>query len=62
MSLVRIVLVLIGVGFGLWAVNTYIPMANPVKAILNAVVVVILCIWLLQTFGVIDGIRSLRVR
>jgi hypothetical protein len=40
MPLIYIVLVLIVVGIGLWLINTYIPMAGSIRAILNAVVVV----------------------
>jgi len=62
MSLINIILILVAAGVGLWAINTYIPMATPVKKILNVVVVVVLSLWLLQTFGVIDSVRSIRVR
>lgn len=62
MSLITIILVLVVTGVGLWAINTYIPMATPVKKILNVVVVVVLSLWLLQTFGVIDNIKSIRLR
>jgi len=55
MPLLEIVLVLVVVGVGLWALNRFIPMPPIVKTILNAVVVVVLCIWLLQVFGIIDG-------
>jgi len=62
MSLIDIVVTLIIVGVALWGINAFIPMAKQVKRILNIVVVVVLCLWLLQTFGVIDGIRSIRLR
>ena len=62
MSLITIILTLVAVGVGLWAINTYIPMAKPVKTILNVVVVTVLCLWLLQTFGLIDNIKNIRVR
>jgi hypothetical protein len=62
MPLITVIIVLVVVGAGLWAINTYIPMAKPVKTILNIVVVAVLCLWLLQTFGVIDNIKSIRVR
>jgi hypothetical protein len=62
MPLINIVLVVIVAGVGLWAVNRYIPMARPVKTILNVLVVAVLCVWLLQTFGIIDNIKSIRVR
>ncbi len=61
MPLVNIILVLIVIGVALWAINTFIPMAKPVKTILNIVVVVVLCVWLLQTFGIIDNVRGIRV-
>jgi hypothetical protein len=40
------------VGVVLYLVNTYIPMAAPIKTILMVVVVLILCIWLLNVFGI----------
>ena len=61
MPLITIIVVLVVVGAALWAINTYIPMAKPVKTILNIVVVAVLCLWLLQTFGLIDSIRGIRV-
>ena len=62
MPLLNIVLVLVVVGVGLWAINTYIPMARPVKTILNVVVVAVLVVWLLQVFGIIGSINNIRVR
>ncbi|MGB8907425.1 MAG: Thivi_2564 family membrane protein [Candidatus Cybelea sp.] len=61
MALIEIVIVLIVVGVLLWLVNTYIPMASPVKSLLNAVVVIFLVIWLLQVFGVWHYITNFRV-
>ncbi len=62
MPLINIVIILVVAGVALWAINTYIPMAGPVKNILNIVVVLVLVLWLLQTFGVIGSINSIRVR
>lgn len=62
MPLINIIITLVLVGVALWAINTYIPMAKPVKTILNVVVVVVLCLWLLQTFGIIGSLNSIRVR
>ena len=62
MPLITVVGVLVVAGAGLWAINTYIPMAKPVKTILNVVVVVVISLWLLQLFGVIDSVKSIRVR
>ena len=50
MPILTIVIVLIVVGVLLWLVNTYIPMQRTIKNILNAVVVIIVVIWLLQVF------------
>ena len=61
MPLTTVIIVLVVVGAALWAFNTYIPLAKPVQKIINIVVVVCLCVWLLQVFGIIDYIRSIRV-
>lgn len=60
MPLITVIIVLVVVGVALWAINAYVPMAKPVKTILN--VVVVLCLWLLQTFGVLGSIRNIRVK
>ena len=60
MPLVYIVLVLIVVGFGLWLINTYIPMAGSIKTILNVVVVVAVVVWVLQAVGMWGRVSSYR--
>lgn len=55
MSLITVVLTLIVVGVLLWLVNTYIPMAAPIKTILNIVVIVAVVLWLLYGFNIIGG-------
>jgi len=60
MPLVYIVLALIVVGVLLWLINTYIPMAGSIKAILNVVVVVAVAIWVLQAVGLWGHITSYR--
>lgn len=62
MPLINIIVILVIAGVGLWAINTYIPMAKPVKTILNVVVVAVLVLWLLQVLGIIGSIRGIRVR
>jgi hypothetical protein len=54
MPIVTVIVTLIVVGVILWLVNTYIPMAAPVKSVLNVVVVVLLCLWLLSLFGLMN--------
>jgi hypothetical protein len=62
MPLINIVITLVVAGVGLWAINTYIPMAASVKKILNVVVVVVLCLWLLQVFGIIGSVHGVSVK
>jgi hypothetical protein len=47
----NIVVSLIVVGMVLWLINSYVPMAGSIKAILNVVVVVATCVWVLRAFG-----------
>jgi hypothetical protein len=61
MPLLNLVLVLIVVGVLLWLVNTYIPMDRKIKTILNVVVVIVVVIWLLQAFGVLGSLDSIRI-
>lgn len=56
MSLINLVVTLIIVGVALWAINTYIPMDQKIKTILNVVVVILVVLWLLQGFGLLGGI------
>ncbi len=48
------------VGVLLWLVNTYIPMDGKIKKILNVAVVVVVVLWLLHVFGVLDQLRNVR--
>lgn len=61
MSVLTILLVILVVGVLLWLVNTYIPMQSTIKTILNAVVVILLVVWLLSAFGLIDVLRNTQV-
>jgi hypothetical protein len=61
MPLVYIVLVLMIAGVILWLINTYVPMAGSIKAILNAVVVVVVVIWVLQATGLWNSVLQYRV-
>ena len=62
MSLISVVVVLIVVGVLLWLANTYIPMDAKIKKVLNIVVLIVVCIWLLQAFGIIGNINDIRIR
>lgn len=52
MPIIQILLVLVIVGVCLWMVQTYIPMAAPIKTVITVVVVLCLVVWLLQIFGI----------
>ncbi|MGC2360764.1 MAG: Thivi_2564 family membrane protein [Candidatus Cybelea sp.] len=58
--MIEIVVVLIVVGVLLWLVNTYIPMAAPIKSLLNAVVVIVMVVWILKVFGLWHYITHIR--
>jgi hypothetical protein len=61
MPLIHVVIVLIVVGVLLWLINSYIPMAGSIKTILNAVVVIVVVLWLLSVFGLIGELSNIRV-
>ena len=61
MPLLQIILVLVVVGFVMWLINRYIPMASTIKSILNIVVVICVIIWLLKVFNIIGGSGAIRV-
>ena len=62
MSLISLVVVLVVVGVILWAVNNYIPMDNKIKTVLNVVVLMVVGVWLLQSFGLLGDINGIRIR
>ena len=61
MPLIHVIVVLVVVGVLLWLVNNYIPMAGSIKSILNAVVIIVVVLWLLSVFGLIGEISNIKV-
>jgi predicted membrane protein len=61
MPLLNIVLVLIVIGVALWLINSYIPMASSIKAILNVVVVVAVVVWVLKAVGLWGSVTNYRM-
>jgi hypothetical protein len=59
--LIHIVITLIVVGVLLWLINNYIPMAGSIKSILNAVVVIVVVLWLLDIFGLFSSISRMHM-
>lgn len=58
--MISIIVALVIVGLVLYLIETYVPMSAPIKTVLRVVVVLILCLWLLQAFGLYSGGPSLR--
>jgi len=61
MPLLNLVVVLIIIGVGLYLINRYIPMASSIKSILNVVVVVVVCVWVLQATGLWGSVSTFRL-
>jgi hypothetical protein len=61
MPLLNLVVVLIVVGVALYLINRYIPMASSIKSILNVVVVIAICVWVLQVTGLWANVTSFRL-
>jgi hypothetical protein len=61
MPLVTVVVALLVVGVLLWLVNRYIPMQGTIKGILNAVVVIVVVLWLLKVFNLLSYLSQFRV-
>jgi hypothetical protein len=50
MGLIELVMVLIVVGVLLYLVETYLPIAQPIKMIIRVVVILVIVLWLLRAF------------
>jgi predicted membrane protein len=61
MPLISIVITLVVVGVVLWLINSFIPMASGIKTLLNVVVVICACVWVLQVFGLWGQITNYRL-
>jgi hypothetical protein len=61
MSLLGLIIALVVVGVVLYCINQFVPMDSKIKMILNILVVLILVIWVLEAFGLIDVLGGMRV-
>lgn len=50
MSIISLIVILIIVGAVLYLINTVLPIDAKIKTIINVLVVVCVCLWLLDTF------------
>jgi hypothetical protein len=62
MTLISLIISLVVVGLILWLINTYLPIDPKIKTIINVIVLVVVCLWLLQVFGVFGGNDILNQR
>jgi hypothetical protein len=58
-TLLIVVLVLAIVGFVVWLITSKIPMDPTFKLVIYVVVVIVLVLWLMNQFGVIDSLNHL---
>ena len=61
MSLIGLILALALIGFAIWCINSYPPMDPTVKRVLNVVVIIVVIIWLMSVFGLLDELRTVKV-
>jgi hypothetical protein len=52
MGLIQVVIVLVVVGVVLWLVQTRVPLDPTIKTVINVVVVLAVCLWLLRFAGI----------
>ena len=57
MSIISLLVVLIIIGVCLWLVETYVPMSPPIKTVVRVIVVMVLVLYLLQIFGIWNGLN-----
>lgn len=58
MDLIQVLIVLVVLGVVWYLVTTYIPMPPPIKTVITVIAVLVLCIFLLQAFGIGGRIDS----
>jgi hypothetical protein len=61
MSIVTLLVTLVVIGILLWAINEYLPLHAGIKRLINIVVIVVVVLWLLQVFGIIDYAEDIQV-
>jgi predicted membrane protein len=61
MPLIYIVMMLMIVGMALWMINNYVPMASSIRTILNVVVVLSVCVWILKAAGLWGVLTNYRL-
>lgn len=61
MSLLAIVITLIVIGVLLWLMETYLPLDQTIKRIIQGLVIIVTVVWLLQVFGLLGSLNQVRI-
>lgn len=62
MTVFEILMYLIVIGVAMYVVNAIIPMDPSIKKLANVVVILAVCVWLLENFGVLAPLHFGRQR
>lgn len=60
MPIIAIVITLAVIGLIMWGIDQ-IPMDGIIKRIIHVVIIILVCLWLLQVFGLFAGLGGYRV-
>ena len=61
MSLISLIVILVIVGVILYMINTQITVIDDkIKRIINWVVVIVVCLWLLSVFGLLPDLNAIK--
>jgi len=58
--MISILIVLVIVGVALYCLNTLVPMDPRIKTVINALVLLVVFLWILQALGIWHGMPNLR--
>lgn len=62
MPLLSLIIVLCVIGAILWVINTQITFIDAnIKKIINILVIIVVCLWLLSVFGILPDLNAIRV-
>lgn len=62
MGLLSLIVILVVIGVVLWVVNTQIPWIDAnIKKIINIVVIIVVCLWLLSVVGLLPDLNAIKV-
>lgn len=60
MPLIHLLLFLVVIGVALYIIETYIPMAEPIKLLIRVIVAIVVVLMLLQLVGVVGPVFPVR--